>query len=130
MVRPQPDERGHWGPYGGRYVPETLMAPLEELASAYETARADESFRSQLETLLRDYSGRPTPLFHAVRLTEQAGGASYLSKARRPVAYRLPQNQQCAWSGTFGAAHGQASRDRGDRCRPAWGSSGDCLCAV
>ena len=80
MVRPQPDERGHWGPYGGRYVPETLMAPLEELASAYETTRADESFQSQLETLLRDYSGRPTPLFHAARLTEQAGGASIYLK--------------------------------------------------
>ena len=80
MVRPQPDERGRWGPYGGRYVPETLMAPLEELASAYETARADESFRSQLETLLRDYSGRPTPLFQAVRLTEQAGGATIYLK--------------------------------------------------
>ena len=80
MVRPQPDERGHWGPYGGRYVPETLMAPLEELASAYETARVAESFRSQLEKLLRDYSGRPTPLFHAVRLTEHAGGATIYLK--------------------------------------------------
>ncbi|HET6668855.1 MAG TPA: tryptophan synthase subunit beta [Pyrinomonadaceae bacterium] len=75
MERTQPDERGHWGKYGGRYVPETLITPLEELTTAYETARADESFRSQLESLLRDYSGRPTPLFHAARLTEEAGGA-------------------------------------------------------
>jgi tryptophan synthase beta chain len=71
----QPDEHGHWGRYGGRYVPETLMAPLEELTAAYASARADYSFQSELATLLQDYAGRPTPLFHAKRLTEDAGGA-------------------------------------------------------
>src|SRR6201989_3488207 len=71
----QPDERGHWGRYGGRFVPETLMAPLEELTEAYERARVDPSFRAEFESLLRDYSGRPTPLFFAARLTEHAGGA-------------------------------------------------------
>ena len=71
----QPDERGHWGRYGGRYVPETLMAPLEELTGAYRAARADENFQGELDALLRDYSGRPTPLFCAERLTAEAGGA-------------------------------------------------------
>jgi tryptophan synthase beta chain len=71
----EPDERGHWGPYGGRFVPETLMAPLEELTAAYRAALADREFQSEFETLLRDYSGRPTPLFRAARLTEKAGGA-------------------------------------------------------
>jgi tryptophan synthase beta chain len=71
----QPDSLGHWGRYGGRYVPETLMAPLEELTAAYEAARADESFQAQLDVLLRDFAGRPTPLFLAQRLTEHAGGA-------------------------------------------------------
>ncbi|HEY5074817.1 MAG TPA: tryptophan synthase subunit beta [Pyrinomonadaceae bacterium] len=71
----QPDSLGHWGPYGGRFVPETLMAPLEELTAAYEAARADESFQAQLDVLLRDFAGRPTPLFLAQRLTEHAGGA-------------------------------------------------------
>ncbi len=71
----QPDETGHWGAYGGRFVPETLMAPLEELTSAYLIARDDSSFRFELATLLRDYAGRPTSLFHAARLTEHAGGA-------------------------------------------------------
>ena len=66
---------GHWGPYGGRFVPETLMAPLEELTAAYKTARADESFQTELDLLLSDYAGRPTPLFFAQRLTEHAGGA-------------------------------------------------------
>ncbi|MEP6708417.1 MAG: tryptophan synthase subunit beta [Pyrinomonadaceae bacterium] len=74
-TKTQPDALGHWGPYGGRFVPETLMAPLEELAVAYEAARADQSFQNELETLLRDYAGRPTPLFRARRLTEHAGGA-------------------------------------------------------
>jgi len=71
----QPDSLGHWGRYGGRFVPETLMAPLEELAAAFESARADESFREELDSLLRDYAGRPTPLFSVQRLTESAGGA-------------------------------------------------------
>lgn len=71
----QPDERGHWGAYGGRFVPETLMAPLEELTAAYETARADPGFQAEFAALLKDYSGRPTPLFHAARLSDRAGGA-------------------------------------------------------
>ncbi|HKP37049.1 MAG TPA: tryptophan synthase subunit beta [Pyrinomonadaceae bacterium] len=71
----QPDSLGHWGRYGGRFVPETLMAPLEELTTAYESANADENFQAQLDALLRDYAGRPTPLFLAHRLTEHAGGA-------------------------------------------------------
>ncbi len=71
----QPDSLGHWGPYGGRFVPETLMAPLEELTAAYESACADESFQNELNTLLGDYAGRPTPLFFAQRLTELSGGA-------------------------------------------------------
>lgn len=76
----QPDHLGHWGKYGGRFVPETLMAPLEELASAYTAARADESFQKEFSTLLKDYSGRPTPLFLAARLTEAACGASIYLK--------------------------------------------------
>src|SRR5437667_4371272 len=71
----QPDALGHWGRYGGRFVPETLMAPLEELTAAYEAARADETFQQELDGLLKDYAGRPTPLFLARRLTEHAGGA-------------------------------------------------------
>src|SRR5438105_5521896 len=71
----QPDSLGHWGRYGGRFVPETLMAPLEELTAAYDAARADESFQNELNQLLQDYAGRPTPLFFAKRLTEHCGGA-------------------------------------------------------
>src|SRR5687767_1886294 len=71
----QPDDSGHFGKYGGRYVPETLMAPLEELAAAYQAARTDVTFQTELDALLRDYAGRPTPLFEARRLTELSGGA-------------------------------------------------------
>ena len=76
----QPDEHGHWGVYGGRYVPETLMAPLGELTEAYERARRDESFAAEFEGLLRDYSGRPTPVHFAARLTEAAQGARIFLK--------------------------------------------------
>jgi tryptophan synthase beta chain len=70
-----PDRAGHFGPYGGRYVPETLMSALIVLERAYREARADRSFRRELEGMLRDYAGRPTPLYFAGRLTESAGGA-------------------------------------------------------
>ncbi|MBC7929524.1 MAG: tryptophan synthase subunit beta [Rubrivivax sp.] len=75
MSLTQPDEQGYWGTYGGRFVPETLIAPLEELTAAYFAARTDEGFQAELSALLRDYSGRPTPLFHAAQLSRRAGGA-------------------------------------------------------
>jgi tryptophan synthase beta chain len=70
-----PDTLGHFGPYGGRYVPEVLMSPLEELEQAYVEARKDPSFQAELQALLRDYAGRPTPLYFAKRLSEVTGGA-------------------------------------------------------
>ena len=70
-----PDARGRFGAYGGRYVPETLMAPLEELERAYEEARADVSFQAQVDDLLKNFAGRPTPLQFAERLTQHLGGA-------------------------------------------------------
>ncbi|NLG50608.1 MAG: tryptophan synthase subunit beta [Chloroflexi bacterium] len=70
-----PDQRGYFGPYGGRYVPETLMAPLLELEAAYQDARQNTAFQRELGDLLRDYVGRPTPLTHAKRLSRSLGGA-------------------------------------------------------
>ncbi len=75
-----PDARGRFGEFGGRYVPETLMHPVEELEKAYEAARADEKFQAELRRLLKDFAGRPTPLFHARRLTERLGGAQIYLK--------------------------------------------------
>jgi tryptophan synthase beta chain len=69
-----PDTRGRFGPYGGCYVPETLMAPVEELTLAYESAQRDPKFAAELEDLLHNFAGRPTPLQFAARLTEHLGG--------------------------------------------------------
>src|SRR3954453_8781199 len=71
----QPDQGGHFGPYGGRYVPEVLMAPIEELEKADAEARQDPAFQAELSDLLQNYAGRPTPLYFAKRLTETLGGA-------------------------------------------------------
>jgi tryptophan synthase beta chain len=73
--RDVPDERGRYGAYGGRYVPETLTRALDELSQAYAQAQRDESFHTELKNLLRDYVGRPSPLYHARRLSEHCGGA-------------------------------------------------------
>ena len=70
-----PDQRGRFGRYGGQYIPETLMAAVEELAAAFDAAREDTAFRQEFEYLSRTFSGRPTPVYRADRLTEHAGGA-------------------------------------------------------
>ena len=75
-----PDATGHFGQYGGMFVPETLMAPLQELAEEYERARVDEEFQREFESLLTDYCGRPTPLYHARRWSETMGGAKVYLK--------------------------------------------------
>jgi tryptophan synthase beta chain len=74
-MTPLPDPSSHFGPYGGRFVPEILMAPIEDLEKAYLEARDDPAFQAELADLLRNYAGRPTPLSFAKRLTEQLGGA-------------------------------------------------------
>ena len=75
-----PDAAGHFGRYGGRYVPETLMEPLRELESAWQEARRDPAFEAELARLLRDYVGRPTPLGHAARLSERLGCSVWLKR--------------------------------------------------
>jgi tryptophan synthase beta chain len=75
-----PDERGHFGEYGGRFIPEALTAALDELAAAYADARRDDTFTAELDRLLSTYVGRPTPLTDARRLSEHAGGCRILLK--------------------------------------------------
>lgn len=79
-ITSQPDATGHFGPYGGIFVPETLMTALEELTQAYEAARKDPEFRRELNQLLAEFVGRPTPLYLAERLTAQLGGAKIYLK--------------------------------------------------
>ena len=76
----EPDEHGHFGRYGGRFVPEALVAALDELSAAYDKARGDREFLDQLDRLHRDYTGRPSPLTDAEKLAEHAGGARILLK--------------------------------------------------
>jgi tryptophan synthase beta chain len=78
--RPRPDPAGYFGIYGGRFVPETLMAPLAELARAYDKARRQRGFKRELAQILGDFVGRPTPLFFAERLSEELGGARIFLK--------------------------------------------------
>jgi len=80
ITRDRPDSRGYFGQYGGKFVPETLMSALDELESAYAEAQADADFQKQFHQLCRDYIGRPTPLYHAQKLSAKAGGATILLK--------------------------------------------------
>src|SRR6266404_3737434 len=75
-----PDIHGHFGPYGGMFVPETLMSALNDLAAEYERAKTDPAFQTELDNLLRDFAGRPTPLYFAERLTKNLGGAKIYLK--------------------------------------------------
>jgi tryptophan synthase beta chain len=76
----EPDERGHFGRYGGRFVPEALIAALDELEAAYDKARGDREFLDEIDRLHRDYTGRPSPLTDAANLSQHAGGARILLK--------------------------------------------------
>ena len=80
MTPTQPDPQGHFGGYGGRYVPETLMAPLEDVEAAWIEARQDAAFQSELADLLANYAGRPTPLYFARRLSGHLGARIYLKR--------------------------------------------------
>ncbi|MCL6500223.1 MAG: pyridoxal-phosphate dependent enzyme, partial [Firmicutes bacterium] len=75
-----PDARGRFGPFGGRYVPETLVPALEELGEAYTRFSRDPDFQAELAGLLRDYAGRPTPLYFARRLSDRLGVRVYLKR--------------------------------------------------
>ena len=80
MFESQPDSSGHFGRYGGRFVPEVLMAPLENLERAYREAMADPAFHAELDDLRKHYSGRPTPLYHAKRMSESLGVTLYIKR--------------------------------------------------
>ncbi len=75
-----PDERGHFGIYGGRFVSETLMQALDELRDAYEKYSADKDFQAEFDADLAHYVGRPSPLYHAERLSKETGGAQIFLK--------------------------------------------------
>src|SRR4051812_11565227 len=75
-----PDDRGRFGEFGGRYVPETLMTAVSELEAAYAAAKADPAFAAEVSGLLRDFAGRPTPLYFAANLSAKYGAKVYLKR--------------------------------------------------
>ena len=81
--RRDPDARGYFGAYGGRFVPETLVAPIEELTEGYLAARSDPSFGAELDRLLKHYVGRPTPVYEATRYAASTGGNGVRRSAGR-----------------------------------------------
>ena len=125
-----PDERGYYGPFGGSFVPETLVAPIDELKRAYFRVREDAGFLAELDDLLANYVGRPTPLYEAKRLARKPDGARDLPEARRPHAHRRAQDQQRARAGAAGPSHGQATHRRRDGRRTARRRDGDGLRAA
>jgi len=102
-----PDERGRFGPYGGRYVPETLVAPLEELERAYAEARQDSKFQSELDSLLCGFAGRPTPLQFASRLTESFGGPRIYLKREDLLHTGAHKINNCLGQGLLAARMGK-----------------------
>ena len=98
---------GRFGPYGGRYVPETLMAALEELEAAYAQAKEDAEFLRELDGLLHQYAGRPTPLFYAARLTQKLGGAQIYLKREDLLHTGAHKINNCLWQGLLARRMGK-----------------------
>lgn len=102
-----PDPRGHFGVFGGRYVPETLMAPLEELERAWRRARTSRRFARALESLLADFAGRPTPLYFAARLTAHLGGARIYLKREDLLHTGAHKINNCLGQGLLAVSMGK-----------------------
>ena len=117
--RTGPDEQGRFGLYGGRFVAETLMPLILDLERAYNAAKNDPAFRAEMDGYLKNYVGRPSPLYFAERLTPAFRWRENLPQARGPEPHRRPQGEQRARPDHAGEAHGQATRDRRDRRRHA-----------
>ena len=115
----RPDEMGRFGQFGGRFVPETLMPALAELESAYHEARSDETFQARLAELGRSYVGRPTPLYHAERLSEELGGAQVYLKREDLAHTGAHKINNALGQALLAKAHGQEPRHRRDRRGPA-----------
>ncbi len=114
-----PDSRGHFGPYGGIFVAETLMHALDELRSAYLKYQHDPEFVAEFQRELKHFVGRPSPIYHARRWSELLGGAQIYLKREDSESHRRAQDQQHRRAGAARETHGQAARDRGNRRRAA-----------
>jgi tryptophan synthase beta chain len=102
-----PDARGRFGEFGGRFVPETLMHPVEELQRAYEAVRGDAGFQAELARLLKDFAGRPTSVFHAQRMTQHLGGAQIYLKREDLLHTGAHKINNCIGQGLLAARMGK-----------------------
>ncbi len=124
-----PDARGHFGAYGGRLVPEALMAVIEEVTAAYEKARGDQEFLDELDRLQRHYSGRPSPLYEAARLSEHAGGARIFLKREDLNHTGSHKINNVLGQALLARQMGKNARHRRDRGRSARSGDRDGVCA-
>ena len=113
------DERGWFGDFGGRYMPEALVAALDELTDAWQEAWADDAFRADFDAILRDYANVPSPLYERERLSEHIGGARILLKREDLNHTGAHKIRNVLGPGAADQADGQAAGDRRDRRRPA-----------
>ena len=117
--RTGPDEQGMFGMFGGRFVAETLMPLILELERYWNEAKTDPAFKAELDHLNKHYTGRPSPLYFAERLTAASRRRQDLFQARRAQPHRLAQDQQLPRPDPARQAHGQDAHHRRDRRRPA-----------
>ncbi len=113
-----PDEKGRFGDFGGRFMPEALMAALDELTAAWHEATADKTFTDEFHRMLREYAGVPSPLYDATKLGELAGARILLKREdlNHTGAHKI---RNVLGQALLTKPHGQAADDRRDRCRPA-----------
>src|SRR6266567_6886876 len=115
-----PDALGHFGPYGGRFVPETLMHPLQELEEEYSRAQRDPEFQRELSYYLKEFCGRPTPLYFAERLTRKLGGASIYLKREDLLHTGAHKINNCIGQILLARRMGKDPDHRRDRRRTTW----------
>ena len=128
--RTGPDERGHFGIYGGRFVAETLMPLILELEAAYRAARADPAFQQELDEFLEHYVGRPSPLYFAERLTDHLGGAKIYFKRDELNHTGAHKINNVMGQILLARRMGKTPHHRRNRRRPAWRRDRDRLCPL
>lgn len=121
--RTGPDEAGHFGIFGGRFVAETLMPLILDLEQAYEDAKADPNFQTELDGLNATYAGRPSPLYFAERLTEELGGAKIYFKRDELNHTGSHKINNCLGQILLARRMGNTDHRR-DRCRATWCGNG------
>ena len=125
-----PDARGHFGPYGGSFVPETLAHPLNELRDAYYEAREDPIFNNDLNELLKNFAGRPTELYFAERLSAKLDGAKIFLKREDLLHTGARKINNALGQALLGKAYGEAKNHCRNWSWSAWNCDRCSLCEI